>query len=228
MLSLTIDPVIREKCPLLTLDILQCAITVSFENEDFWQYVEKTLREVRNKFRLDEISKIPAILKAREAYKALGKDPSRYRLSAEALLRRILQGKGLYKVNNAIDILNIISIRSGISIGGYDADKIQGDIVLSNAGENIAYNAIGRGLMNIGNLPVLRDSVEFFGNPTSDSERTSVTDETRNFLMVFFNFEGTAAIKEWLDESKNLLTQYARAKEFLRIQGGQKIEDSIN
>jgi DNA/RNA-binding domain of Phe-tRNA-synthetase-like protein len=222
MPSFTIDPVIREKCPLLTLDILQSTVSVSVENEAFWQYVEKTLTEVRKKNRVDEISKIPAILKAREAYKALGKDPSRYRLSAEALLRRILQGKGLYKVNNAIDILNIISIRSGISIGGYDADKIRGDVVLSKAGENIAYNAIGRGLLNIGNLPVLRDSVGFFGNPSSDSERTCVTEETRIFLMVFFNFEGNAVVREWLDESKNLLAQYANAKNFSESWGTRK------
>lgn len=218
MLSITIDPAIREKCPLLTLDILQCAVSVSGENESFWQYVEKTLAEVRDTFHVDEISKIPAILKAREAYKALGKDPSRYRLSAEALLRRVLQGKGLYKVNNAIDILNIISIRSGISIGGYDADKIRGDIGLSKAGENIAYIAIGRGLLNIENLPVLFDSAGFFGNPTSDSERTCVTEETRNFVMVFFNFEGSEAVRAWLDESERLLIQYAKAKEFFRIQ----------
>jgi DNA/RNA-binding domain of Phe-tRNA-synthetase-like protein len=228
MLSLTIDPAIREKCPLLTLDILKCAVTISGENETFWLYVAQSLTEVRNKFRVDEISKIPAILKAREAYKALGKDPSRYRLSAEALLRRILQGKGLYKVNNVVDILNIISIRSGISIGGYDADKIQGDIVLSIADESIAYYAIGRGLLNIGNLPVLSDSIGFFGNPTSDSERTCVTEETRNFLMVFFNFEGTAAAGEWLDESQRLLIHYAKAKEYIRISGNLNNQDLMN
>jgi DNA/RNA-binding domain of Phe-tRNA-synthetase-like protein len=219
MLSITIDPLIREKCPLLTLDVLQCKVSVYGAHKIFWQYVENTLMEIRNKFNVDEIGKISAIRKAREAYKALGKDPSRYRLSAEALLRRVLQEKDLYKVNNVIDVLNIISIRSGISIGGYDADRIQGNIVLSIADENIAYHAIGRGLLNIGNLPVLHDSVGFFGNPTSDSERTCVTEETRNFLMVFFNFEGNAVVREWLDESKNLLIQYAQAKEFIVISG---------
>jgi DNA/RNA-binding domain of Phe-tRNA-synthetase-like protein len=219
MLSISIDPEIRKKCPLLTLDVLHCEVFIACENEDFWHYAEKTISEVRTIYRVDEIRKIPAIRQAREAYKALGKDPSRYRLSAEALLRRILQGKGLYKVNNVIDILNMISIRSGISIGGYDADKISGDSILSIGDENSAYNAIGRGLLNIGNLPVLRDSAGFFGNPTSDSERTFVTEETRNFLMVFFNFEGTAAVREWLEESQRLLIQFARAKKCFTIQG---------
>jgi DNA/RNA-binding domain of Phe-tRNA-synthetase-like protein len=228
MFSISIEPEIRNKCPQLSLDRLTCTVNVSDENEALLHYVEKVLMEIRHTFRLDEISKIPAIQKAREAYKMLGKDPARYRLSAEALLRRILQGKSLYKVNNVIDILNIVSVQSGISIGGYDTDKIRGEIVLSAGNENTTYNAIGRGLLNIGNLPVLRDSAGFFGNPSSDSERTSVTKETRNFLMVFFNFEGSAAVREWLDESKNLLVQFAQANEFIITSGHQDSGDLFN
>jgi DNA/RNA-binding domain of Phe-tRNA-synthetase-like protein len=219
MLPVPIDPAIREKCPRLTLDILRCKLTVSGNNPALWQYIEKVLVEIRTKYTVDEISKIHAIRKAREAYKSLGKDPSRYRPSAEALLRRVLQGKDLYRVNNAIDILNIISIRSGISIGGYDEDKIQGSISLSVAGENIVYHGIGKGLLNIEYLPVLQDSAGFFGNPTSDSERTCVTEKTENFLMVFFNFEGSPAVREWLEESIRLLMQYAQAKEGNLISG---------
>src|SRR4030042_2088561 len=190
MIPITIDSKIREKCPRLMLNAIQCRVSCSRENKMLWLYIEKSLTCIRDTLKKNDISKIPAIQKAREAYKTIGKDPSRYRLSAEALLRRILQGKGLYKVNNAIDILNIISIKSGISIGGYDADRIQGEIVLSTVNENEEYYAIGRGLLNICNMPVLRDFVGSFGSPTSDSERTSVTDKTKNFLMVFFNFEG--------------------------------------
>jgi DNA/RNA-binding domain of Phe-tRNA-synthetase-like protein len=214
MIPIAIDRKIKGKCPLLKLNALQCQVSFSSQNELLWLYMSKSLIEVRNALKIDDISKIPAIQKAREAYKALGKDPSRYRLSAEALLRRILQGKDLYKVNNIIDVLNIISIQSGISIGGYDADRIQGKIILSTAGENEEYYAIGRGLLNISHLPVLRDAIGSFGNPTSDSERTCVTDKTKNFLMVFFNFEGISIAEEWLNEAKILFMQYAQAKDF--------------
>ena len=217
MISITIDPGIRVKCPQLTLNMLQCEVSFAAENELLWLLIEKTLDEIRAALTLEDISKLPPIHKAREAYKALGKDPSRYRLSAEALLRRTLQGKSLYKVNNIIDMLNLISVRSGISIGGYDVEKIQEGIWLTVGNESDLYNAIGRGQLNIGGLPVLKDAVGPFGNPTSDSERTCVTDKTRNFLMVFFNFEGTETIEEWLLESKNLLVQYARGKNFTEV-----------
>jgi DNA/RNA-binding domain of Phe-tRNA-synthetase-like protein len=215
MLSIIIDPHIRVKCPRLILNALQCNVTFSLENEPLWLYIEEILVQIRNELTIEDISKIPPVRKAREAYKALGKDPSRYRLSAEALLRRILQGKSLYKVNNIIDILNVISVRSGISIGGYDLERIQGKIVLSVGNEDDLYYAIGRGQLNISGLPVLKDMVGPFGNPTSDSERTCVTNKTRNFLMVFFNFEGSGVIEEWLTESKGLLIQYAQGKDFI-------------
>ena len=214
MMPILIDLKIRERCPRLILNTLECQVSFSHENEQLWLYIEKSLNEVRKALKLDDISKIPAIQKAREAYKKLGKDPSRYSLSAEALLRRILQAKGLYRVNNVIDILNIISVKSGISIGGYDIDRIQGNVILSTADQKEEYYAVGRGLLNICNMPVLRDSIGSFGNPTSDSERTSVTDKTKRFLMVFFNFEGSGYANEWLNESKNLLIQYAKANEF--------------
>jgi len=214
MKSIAIDSDIRVKCPQLNLHTLLCEVSYAAENELLWLLMEKTLGEIRIALNMEDISKIPPIHKARESYKALGKDPSRYRLSAEALLRRILLGKSLYKVNNIIDILNLISVRSGISIGGYDMEKIQDGIRLSVGKERELYHAIGRGQMNIGGLPVLKDAIGPFGNPTSDSERTCVTDKTRIFLMVFFNFEGSETIEEWLLEAKNLLTQYARGKDF--------------
>ena len=65
-----------------------------------------------------------------QAYKRLGKDPNRYRPSAEALRRRILRGLPLYKIDTLVDIVNLVSIRSGYSIGGFDADKIVGGLEL--------------------------------------------------------------------------------------------------
>jgi DNA/RNA-binding domain of Phe-tRNA-synthetase-like protein len=120
----------------------------------------------------------------------LGKDPSRYRPSAEALTRRVVNGKGLYWINNVVDLLYLVSLESGFSIGGYDAEKIEGDVWFGIGKEDEPYQAIGRGQLNIADLPLFRDNLGAFGSPTSDSLRTMVTAETTEFLMIIIDFSG--------------------------------------
>lgn len=92
----------------------------------------------------------------RQAYKRLGKDPNRYRPSSEALRRRILRELPLYKVDTLVDLINLVSIRSGYSIGGFDADKIAGgSLVLGVGREGEIYHGIGRGELNIAGLACL-------------------------------------------------------------------------
>jgi len=55
----------------------------------------------------------------------IGKDPSPYRPSQEALLRGVLQGKGLFKINTVVDANNLISFRSQHSVGSYDLDQVK-------------------------------------------------------------------------------------------------------
>lgn len=143
----------------------------------------------------------------------MGKEPSRYRLSAEALARRVLSGKGLYKVCNVVDLLNLISLETGYSIGGYDADQIQGEIRLGKGQKDEAYQAIGRGALNIENLPVCRDALGAFGNPTSDSVRTMVQANTKNFLMIFFHFGTADDMGSLLQRCQHLLQRYAQAED---------------
>jgi hypothetical protein len=108
---------------------------------------------------LEDINKRIAIAATRRVYKALGKDPNRYRPSAEALCRRIVRDIPVYRVSLLVDIINLVSIRSGFSIGGFDLTKIQGDLRLGVGTAEDEFEAIGRGLLNIEGLPVYRDAV---------------------------------------------------------------------
>ena len=148
-----------------------------------------------------------SIVATRSAYKSLGKEPSRYRPSAEALRRRIKSMKGLYQISPAVDIINYISIKSGISIGGYDLEKILPPIKL-NIGGKQPYDAVGRGALNIEFLPCLYDSDGPFGSPTSDSSRTMITPHTKKLLMVFFDFLGNELNSKYVDEAEKLLEKY--------------------
>lgn len=79
---------------------------------------------IKSLYAIEEINKRPEIAATRNIYKSLGKDPNRYRPSAEALCRRIVRDIPVYKVSTLVDIINLVSIRNGFSIGGFDIDKI--------------------------------------------------------------------------------------------------------
>lgn len=175
------------------------------------------ITQIRQTLVVEDISKISVIDAARKAYKACGKDPARYRLSAEALLRRVVSGKELYQINNVVDQLNLVSITSGFSIGGYDAAKIQGDISFGIGVAGEPYQGIGRGELNIEGLPVFRDGLGAFGTPTSDSQRTEVSGQTSRFLMILIDFGGDDQLETAKQMAISLLKKYCRATNIIEF-----------
>jgi DNA/RNA-binding domain of Phe-tRNA-synthetase-like protein len=123
---------------------------------------------------------------ARELYRAFGIDPTRTRPSSEALLRRVLQGKGLPRILNAVDVCTLCSLRFLLPIGLYDAGCVRGEVVLRRGGPGESYPGIRKDEVHLEGRPTLADAEGPFGNPTSDSFRTSVTPATRALAMVIF------------------------------------------
>jgi DNA/RNA-binding domain of Phe-tRNA-synthetase-like protein len=212
MLTITVSDAIRQACPQLTLGLIWCEVTNSPFNENLWQNITQTEEDFRKNFVIEEINKIPNIQATRTAYKALGKDPNRYRPSAEALCRRILRELPLYRINTLVDIINLVSIKTGYSIGGFDADKIEGDLLLTVGAQTDEFEAIGRGLLNIEGLPVYKDVQGGIGTPTSDNERTKLSLETTHLLMIINGYSGKEEVQEAIDLSIQLLKKYADLK----------------
>ena len=129
---------------------------------------------------------IEGLAPARRLYRAFGIDPTSTRPASEALLRRILQGKAFPSVNSAVDVGNLCSASFLLPIGLYDAAKIEGDVTLRVGGSGESYPGIRKDRVNVAGRPVLVDDAGPFGNPTSDSLRTSVTDDTTSLFMVIF------------------------------------------
>ena len=163
---------------------------------------------------MEDITKNKNIIAGREAYKILGKSPSKYRTSSEALMRRIVQGKGLYYVNNIVDINNIVSLTTYCSCGSYDLDKINFPIYFSMGEQGETYKGIGKDMINIENLPVFRDIEGAFGSPTSDSERGMITEDSKNIVMCIMSFGGEEGLIKGIKEAEILLKKYADLKNF--------------
>ncbi len=210
MINISISEELKQKVPDIVLSCIACRVYVMEKNDNLWDETRQKSQEILSGITTRQISAIPAIEASRKAYKACGKDPARYRLSAESLFRRVVQKKELYQVNNVVDSINLISLTTGFSIGGYDTDKIKGAVSFGIGKENEPYEGIGRGKLNIENLPVFRDEEGAFGTPTSDSVRTSVTTDTIFFAMVIINF-GSGDLKLATELAVRLLKRYAYA-----------------
>lgn len=213
MYNIQIDPALFETYPEIRLGCLTFEAQVRPSDPEFWAYLDNTvLPVIRQNIEGKEWSQIPGIRGSRAAYKAFGRNPGRYRVSSEALLRRVRRGDELYHINSVVDVNNLISVESGLSVGSYDLAAIDGPILLRKANTGEGYNGIGKDFLDLENLLVLSDQQGIFGSSMSDSTRAMVTEATNRVLVVIYCFENAIELDALLDRAKEAFTTYAGAQ----------------
>jgi DNA/RNA-binding domain of Phe-tRNA-synthetase-like protein len=209
-----IDATLKAKCPRVAL----ASIFADVQSNETSPALEELLRASEQ-----AILKLPdprsvlessAILATRSGYKTLGKDPARYRGSAEALIRRIIAGKGLPRIHAIVDIINIVSVESRLPIGLYDLAHVRGDITFRAGRAGETYKGIGKYDLNLEGLPLFADELGPHGSATSDSERTMVTPATQSVLAIFVSFGGPENLERFCERMKSLLAEYASGTNF--------------
>lgn len=218
MFILKVSEEVRKACPDYNGAAILATVKNSSFNEDLWKQIDAVAAEYKTSHKIDEVKNNPHILATRNAYKKFGKDPNRYRPSAEALCRRIVRDLPLYRIDTLVDLINLVSIRTRYSIGGFDASKIVGDTVELGVGKaDEPFEGIGRGMLNIEGLPVYRDAIGGIGTPTSDNERTKLSVETTQLLAIINAYSGSEGLAEAVDYMQSLL------REFTESDGGEVI-----
>lgn len=212
-MNIEFDPLFSKAASPFRVFVIEADIVNHPTSDALWQEIEDARSAIASRYEIADLRHRPAIDATRAAYKALGKEPNRYRPSAEALSRRAVHGAEFYRSLAAIDLINLVSLLSGHSIGGFDADKIQGDTLTLGVGrEGEPYEAIGRGPLNIQGLPVYRDAAGGIGTPTSDNDRTKLSPETVHLLMTLNIYgEGEMPTPQVIELFRRLLTNYASA-----------------
>jgi DNA/RNA-binding domain of Phe-tRNA-synthetase-like protein len=207
--DVTIDAELKAKCPRVALGCVSAQVEAPMSPPALIAELNDREQAILGLPETRRVLESPQILATRAAYKALGKDPARYRGSAEALLRRVVAGKGLPRINAVVDIINLVSVESRLPIGLYDLAHVSGDIVFRAGRPFETYKGIGKYDLNLEGLPVFCDALGPHGSPTSDSERTMVTSETRNVLAVIISFGGKEGLDRWAQRMSELFAMFA-------------------
>lgn len=173
--------------PGVCLGIVECdGVTVAPAGAALAREMDEVCAAIRSRFTLESLAQYGPILAVRAMFRAWGLDPSKYRPSSEALLRRVVQGKGLYHVCNAVDAGNLGSIETGWPFGIYNRAPIQGQVRLRLGAASEKYEGIGRRVWHLAGRPVLADALGPFGSPISDATRTQVTEVAHDILAVIY------------------------------------------
>lgn len=123
MRGIRLEPEILSAAPAYCGSIIECDVRNTLFDAELWEDIEQACAQLRQAFALEQANKRSGIFEMRMLYRKLGKDPNRYRPSAEALTRRILQGKPLYRINTLVDLINLVSLHTGFSIGTPTSDE---------------------------------------------------------------------------------------------------------
>lgn len=209
MVNVTIDPTLKAKCPRVALGLLTARVHAGEAPAPLFEEMKSREAELLHLPEPRVVLESPRILATRAGYKALGKDPARYRGSAEALLRRLLSGKSFPQINAVVDIINLVSVESRLPIGLYDLDNVKGSIVFRAGRSGETYKGIGKYDLNLEDLPVFADEAGPHGSPTSDSERTMVTPATTRVAAILISFGGAEGLEASCQRMAALLQKHA-------------------
>lgn len=176
-----------EVASLMRIGLVQAeGLTVRGLDAQLWVEMENLAGGLRARYAGQPPAQIEGVQAARRLYHDIGIDPTKLRPSSEALLRRVLRGLGLPQINTLVDVNNLCSLEWLLPIGLHDLDRTKGRLILRRGRPQEGYEAIGKGWYSVEDRLTLCDETGPCGTPTSDSQRTMITPETRRALMVIY------------------------------------------
>lgn len=206
---------IRIELPGVKLGVLEADnVHVVTVDAGLAKLMDEVCERKRGEFTIESLAETEEIRAVRGMFREWDMDPSKYRPSSEALLRRVVQGKGLYRVSNVVDICNLGSIEVGWPYGCYDRSRIRAPIVFRHGATSERYEGIGKKVWHLEGRPVLADPDGPFGSPISDSTRSMITESAREILAVIYAPVAApdASIERAMTRLGERFTQFASAQ----------------
>ena len=213
---ITLDNNLKERIPTLRLGWVTATASVGVASPEQQAEFQRALRSFADCTPLDSIAGVPEIRAAREASRVLGRDPNRYRASAEALLRRSVKRQPIRSINNVVDVNNLISLQYALPVGSYNMGVINGQVTLRVGHISERYAGVTKGDVELEGMLVLCDSIGPFGSPAGDSARAPISVTTERIIVVLFSLNESTDLEEALSTTELALRRYASATSIQR------------
>ena len=209
-MSLKIDSELSTRFPNLTTLTLQVnGVKIQKKEAELEKFKLEVMKQVRNEYDLDSVKDHPTFRAYRDFFWRIGIDPTKIRPAAEALIRRILAGKTLPRINTLVDSYNLASIKTRIALATFDADKLEGDLFMRFAEEDEQFVGIGmeKPLILKGGEIVVSDKEKLVAvYPYRDADNTKVTHQTENIIIVVCGVPGIN--EETLENASRVTLEY--------------------
>jgi DNA/RNA-binding domain of Phe-tRNA-synthetase-like protein len=218
-MSLKIDSKLKTRFPDLTVLTLHIkGVQIQKRGAELENFKVEVMRQVRNDYNLDSVKDQPTFRAYRDFFWSIKIDPTKIRPAAEALIRRILAGKSLPRINTLVDAYNLASIKSRIALATFDADRLEGKLLMRFAEEGEQFIGIGmeKPLILKGGEIVVSDEKKLVAiYPYRDADNTKVTEKTENITIVVCGVPGIP--KQDLKNASQVALEYIN-----RFCGGEK------
>jgi DNA/RNA-binding domain of Phe-tRNA-synthetase-like protein len=161
------------------------ALTDSFSPHQLAGVMEQEERQFRVWMQGKRSSNLPLIAGLRQLFREAGTDPTRYRISSESLMRRVMKGDGLPRVQPLVDFNNLLSLYTLVPCCVMKTDAVEPPLTLrqGTAGESI--NGL-RGPFKLEGKPTLTDANGPFGTPITDDHRVILDPSDREACLVAY------------------------------------------
>ena len=209
-MDLKIDGQLKTRFPDLT--ILTCnvkGVEVEKQNVELEKFKEEIIKQVREKYDLASVKNLPTFRAYRDFFWRVGIDPTKNRPAAEALIRRILGGRTIPRINTLVDAYNLASVKTEIALAAFDANKLKGNLLMRFAEKGEKFLGIGmkKPMLLQGGEIVVSDSEKLVAiYPYRDADSTKITEKTKNVMLLVCGVPGIG--EETLQNATQVALEY--------------------
>lgn len=201
---------IKEKFPDLNILVTSIeGVTVKPERDTLEQFKKEFISKIKSEYDLETLKDVPELRLYRDFFWVISIDPTKTRPASEALIRRVIQGNPLPKINTLVDSYNLASMESRLPLAAFDLGKISDDLVLRFAEEGEEFTGIGmkKPVVLQGNEPVIQSGDELIAlYPHRDADKSKITLSTENVLLMVCGVPGISG--KTLERGKTVAKEY--------------------